>query len=113
MPDLLVAGERYRKKAVEFFELSRTADTPFIRDYYESLAKRYLLHAENQEKLAAPSEGLGAGQHSQIAESPSVQPSSEAVSPEEASAAPASATPLPSGQAAGAHRRRRRRSPTP
>jgi hypothetical protein len=116
MPEPLITAERYRKEAAEFSELAKTAETSFVRDYYRRIAQRYLTHAENQEKLARTSKGLGAGQHQQIAESPSVQPSPEAVLPEEASAAhrPASPTPSRSGySSAGAPRRSRRRRPDP
>jgi hypothetical protein len=81
--DPLNAAERYRKDAAEFSELAKTAETPFIRGYYRRLAQRYLMHAENQEKLARISEGFADDrrQTDQIADSPNVQPASEAVLP--------------------------------
>ena len=60
MPDPLSAAERYRIDAAKFFELAKDAPNPFIRDYYNGLAKRYLVHAENQEKIARTSEGSAA-----------------------------------------------------
>jgi hypothetical protein len=63
MPDPFNAAERYRKDAAEFFELAKTADTPFIRDYYKRLERRFLTHAENQEKLARKSEGFAIDPH--------------------------------------------------
>ena len=58
MSDPLSAGERYRSDAVKLFELAKDAPNPFFRDYYNGLAKRYLMHAENHEKIARISEGL-------------------------------------------------------
>src|SRR5271168_1652879 len=53
MPDdPMSAAERYRKAAVEFSDLSKSASNQFIRGYYQRLAQRYLLHSENQRKLA-------------------------------------------------------------
>jgi hypothetical protein len=57
MPDLLSAAERYRSDAVKLFELAKDAPNPFFRDYYNGLAKRYLMHAENQESVVRKSEG--------------------------------------------------------
>jgi hypothetical protein len=75
MSDQLIAAERYRKDAAEFSELAKTAETPFICDYYSRLALRYLMHAKNQEKLARISEGFAADRHQddQIADSPRVR----------------------------------------
>jgi hypothetical protein len=75
MPAPLIAAERYRKDAAEFSELAKTAETAFVRDYYGRLAQRYLMHAENPEKLARMSEDFATGQHqdAQIADSPRVQ----------------------------------------
>jgi hypothetical protein len=75
MPDPLIAAERYRKDAAEFSELAKAAETAFVRDYYGRLAQRYLMHAENQEKLAKMSEAFTTGRHQddQIADCPSVQ----------------------------------------
>jgi hypothetical protein len=109
MPDPLIAARRYRKDAAAFSELAKTAETSFIRDYYSGLAQRYLMHAESQETLARTSEGLADGHHQQVAESPSVQPASDVVSPEETSATPASPTPLPPAQGPSAPRRSRSR----
>ena len=60
MPDPLSAGERYRSDAVKLFELAKDAPNPFFRDYYNGLAKRYLMHAENQEKVVRTSDGAAA-----------------------------------------------------
>jgi hypothetical protein len=111
MPDPLIAAKRYRKDAAAFSELAKTAETSFIRDYYSGLAQRYLMHAESQETLARTSGGPVAGHHQQVAESPSVQPASEVISPEETSAAHASPTPLPpaKGPASPPRRSRSRR----
>jgi len=118
MPDPLIAAERYRKDAAEFSELAKTAETSFIRDYYSRLAQRYLMHAENQEKLARIPERVAAGRHQddQIVDSASVQAAPESVSPGGASASdrPASPAPLqPAQSPARAPRRRRRRHPAP
>ena len=110
MPDPLIAAKRYREDAAAFSELAKTAETSFIRDYYSGLAQRYLMHAVSHETLARASEGPVAGHHQQVAESPSVQPASEVISPEETSAAHASPTPLPPAQGpASAPRRSRSR----
>ena len=52
MHDPWNAAERYRKDAAEFSDQAKSAPTQFLRDYYQRLAERYLLHAENQLKLA-------------------------------------------------------------
>jgi hypothetical protein len=53
MPDdPLSAAERYRKAAAEFADLAKSAANPFYCGYYQRLAERYLLHAENQMKLS-------------------------------------------------------------
>jgi hypothetical protein len=63
------------KRRAEFSEIAKTAETPFICDYYSRLAQRYLMHAKNQEKLARISEGFAADRHQddQIADSPHVR----------------------------------------
>jgi hypothetical protein len=50
--DPLNAAERYRKTAAEFCDLAKSASSSFLCGYYQRLAQRYLLHAENQMKLA-------------------------------------------------------------
>jgi hypothetical protein len=80
MPDPLSAGERYRSDAVKLFELAKDAPNPFFRDYYNGLAKRYLMHAENQEKVvrtsdeAAATEVIPDGPDVQAAPEPSPEP---------------------------------------
>jgi hypothetical protein len=104
MPDPLSAAKRYRSNAAKFSELSRDAANPFIRDYYKGLAQRYLLHADNQEKIAWISEG------------PGVQAAPGAVSPEEAPSFDRSASPPPfepAQEPARVSRRKRRRHSTP
>jgi hypothetical protein len=111
MPDPLSAAERYRIDSAKFFELAKDAPNPFIRDYYNGLAKRYLVHAEDQEKIARTSGGSAATEV--IPDSPSVQAAPES-SPEEAaiSDGPAPPTPLQPAQGpADAPQRSRRRSP--
>src|SRR5271169_1100592 len=95
MPDPLSAAERYRSDAAKFFELAKDAPNPFIRDYYNGLAKRYLMHAENQE-IARTSEVSAATEV--IPDSPSVQAAPESSPEEEASDGPAPPTPLQPGQ---------------
>jgi predicted DCC family thiol-disulfide oxidoreductase YuxK len=52
------------KNAAVFSELAKTAETPFIREYYWRLVRRYLMHAKNREKLARrSSEWLAADRH--------------------------------------------------
>jgi hypothetical protein len=96
MPDPLIAAERYRKDAAEFSELAKTAETAFVRDYYGRLAQQFLMHAENQEKLAKMAEGFATGRHQddQIADCASVQATPGAVLPE-ASASDRSASQHP------------------
>src|SRR5271168_1822759 len=93
MPDPLSAAERYRSDAAKFFELAKDAPNPFIRDYYNGLAKRYLMHAENQE-IARTSERSAATEV--IPDSPSVQ--AESSPEEEASDGPTPPTPLQPAQ---------------
>ena len=114
MPDPLSAGERYRSDAVKLFELAKDAPNPFFRDYYKRLPQRYLMHAENQERIAWISEGstTGSRKDDPMPDSPCVQAAPAAVSPEEASASAQSAS-AASLQAAQdpdrAPRRKRRR----
>jgi hypothetical protein len=111
MPDLLSAAERYRSDAVKLFELAKDAPNPFFRDYYNGLAKRYLMHAENQESVVRKSEGAGATEV--IPDSPSVQAAPDCSPEEEAiSVGPAPPTPLQPAQGpAGAPQRSRHRRP--
>ena len=60
MRDPLSAAERYRSDAAKFFELAKDAPNPFFRDYYNGVAKRYLMHAEDQEKIARTSDASAA-----------------------------------------------------
>jgi hypothetical protein len=118
MSDPLSAAARYRSDAAKFSELAESAQSPFPRDYYKRLAQRYLMHAENQEKIAKISDEFAAGRHQDdpIPDSPSVQADPEATSPEEASTSdqPPSPPPLQPAQGpASASRRSRRRRPTP
>jgi hypothetical protein len=110
MPDPLSTGERYRSDAAKFSELSKDAENPFFRDYYERLSQRYLMHAENQERIAWISEGSTARgrKDDPIPGGPSVQAAPGAVSPEEASASAQSASPAHL-QPASPRRKRRRR----
>jgi hypothetical protein len=111
MPDPLSAAERDRIDAAKFFELAKDAPNPFLRDYYNGLAKRYLTHAENQEKVVRTSEGAAATEV--IPDSPGVQAAPESSPEEEAiSDGPAPPTPLQPAQGpADAPQRSRRRSP--
>jgi hypothetical protein len=45
MPELLSAAEWFRKEAAKFSDLAKNASNPFVRDYYQRIAQRYLLHA--------------------------------------------------------------------
>ena len=62
MPDALTPAGRYRRDAAKFSELAQSAAHPFMRQYFERLAQRHLLHAKNQEKLAKISDRFGASQ---------------------------------------------------
>jgi hypothetical protein len=109
MSDPLIVTLRYRKEAAEFSELAKTAETPFIRDYYRRLAQRYLMHAENEEKLARISEGFAADRHqdNQIANSRIGRVALGAASPEIASASPLPPSHGPVGTPRPGQRRRR------
>jgi hypothetical protein len=112
MPDPLSAAVRYRSDAAKFSELSKAAANPFFRDYYERLSQRYLMHAENQERIAWIPEGTtGRRKDDPMPDGPSVQSAPGAVSPEEASAAQStSPAPLQAVQnPVRASRRKRRR----
>jgi hypothetical protein len=112
MFDPLSSAERYRSDADKFSELAKNATNLFMRQYYERLARQYLIHAETEEKIAKISGGSAAGQDDSISDSPSVQAAPEAGSPEELSVSvqPASPAPLQPGQGpAGAPRQSRRR----
>jgi hypothetical protein len=98
MPDPLSAAERYRSDAAKFLELAKDAPNPFIRDYYNGLAKRYLMHAEHQEKIARTSEG--SAETEVIPDSPSVQAAPES-SPEEETISDGPAPPAPLQPAQG------------
>jgi hypothetical protein len=104
MPDPLSAAKRYRSNAAKFSELSKDAVSPFIRDYYKGLAQRYLMHADNQEKIAWISEG------------PSVQAAPGIASPEATASFDRPDSPPHFERAEGfprAPRRKRRRDTTP
>jgi hypothetical protein len=110
----LSTAERYRSDAAKFSELSKDAVNPFFRDYYKRLSQRYLMHAENQERIAWISEGSTAGgcKDDPIPGGPSVQAAPGAVSPEtSASAQSASALLRPAQDPARAPRRKRHRRP--
>jgi hypothetical protein len=118
MSDQLSAADRYRSDATKFSELAESAETPFLRDYYKRLAQRYLMHAENQDKVAKISSEFAANrrQDDPIPDSLSVQAAPEAIPPEEASASDQPASPAPMQPARGradARRRSRRRHPPP
>jgi hypothetical protein len=116
MPDPLSTAKRYRSDAAKFSELSKDAANPFFRDYYKRLSQRYLMHAENQERIAWISEGPTAGRlkDDPIPDGPGVQAARGAVSPEEASASAQSASPAPlqppQDPARASRRKRHRRS---
>ena len=112
MPDPLSTAERYRSDAAKFSELSKDAENPFFRGYYERLSQRYLMHAENQERIAWISEGstTGGREDDPIPDGPSVQAALRAFSHEEASGQSTSPAPLqPAQDKARAPRRKRRR----
>src|SRR5262245_15417901 len=112
MPDFLSAAERYRSDAAKFFELAKDAPNPFFRDYYNGLAKRYLMHAENHEKIARTSEESAATEV--IPDSPGVQAAPESSPEKEATSdGPAPLAPLqPAQGSAHAPQRSRRRRPS-
>jgi hypothetical protein len=117
MPDPLIAAERYRSDAAKFSELAKNAANPFMRRYYERLARQYLIHAESEERAATISDEFAPSRHQDgpISDSPSVQAAPEAGS-EETSASDRPASPVPLQPAQGptdAPRRRRRRHPAP
>ena len=112
MPDPLSAAERYRSDAAKFFELAKDASSHFIRDYYNGLARRYLMHAENQEGIARTSEGSAVTEI--ILDSPGVQAAPESspqgVAISDGAAPPTPPTPLqPTQEPADAPQRSRRR----
>jgi hypothetical protein len=115
MSDPLSTAERYRSDATKFSELSKDAVNPFFRDYYKRLSQRYLMHAENQERIAWISEGSTAGgrKDDPMPDGPCIQAAPGTVSPDEgasASAQSASQAPLrPAQDPARAPRRKRRR----
>jgi hypothetical protein len=43
MQEQMSRADRYRKGAVEFSELAKSAASPFVRGYYQRVAERYLL----------------------------------------------------------------------
>jgi hypothetical protein len=113
MPDPVSAAVRYRSNAAKFSELSKDAVNPFFRDYYERLSQRYLMHAENQERIAWISEGSATARRNDdpMPDGP-FQAAPRAVSPEEAPASAQPTSPAPSQPVqnpARASRRKRRR----
>jgi hypothetical protein len=97
MPDPLSAAVRYRSNAAKFSELSRDAVNPFFRDYYDRLSQRYLMHAENQERIAWISEGSATGRRNDdpMPDGPGFHAAPTAVSPEEESVSAQSPSPAP------------------
>jgi hypothetical protein len=53
------SAERYLKEATDFCELAERANVPMVRDYYKSVAQRYLTRAENQAWMAMINHRLG------------------------------------------------------
>jgi hypothetical protein len=46
MWDLLTRMERNRKETEKFFDLAKSASSPFLRAYYSRIAERYLSFEE-------------------------------------------------------------------
>jgi hypothetical protein len=46
------SAERYLKEAALFCELAENADAAVVRDYYKSIAQRYLMRAKNHARIA-------------------------------------------------------------
>jgi hypothetical protein len=114
MPDPLSTAERYRSDAAKFSELSKDAVNPFFRGYYERLSQRYLMHAENQERIAWISEGSATDRRKDdpMPDGPSFQALPGPVAPEDASVSAqsiSSAVLQPAQDRARAPRRKRRR----
>jgi hypothetical protein len=64
MFDPLSKADRYRTVAAEFANLARTASSDFPRGYYQRIAERYQLLADDelepQQDEATPSQGMAA-----------------------------------------------------
>jgi hypothetical protein len=102
----------------KFSELAKNAANPFMRQYFERLARQYLIHAESEERVAKMSNEFAAGQHQDgpISDSPGVQAAPEVGLSEEASTSDQPPSPVPLQPARGptpVPRRNRRRRPTP
>jgi hypothetical protein len=59
MGEQLSNADRYLRTADEYFELARSATTPFVKAYYERVALRYL--SSEGELRRGGSEYLGQG----------------------------------------------------
>jgi hypothetical protein len=51
---LIKGADLYRKLAAEHSDLVKNASSPFLRKYHQCIAERYLVHAEDALRLAAP-----------------------------------------------------------
>jgi hypothetical protein len=74
------AARRFRRVAEEFSDKAKSASTPFIRDFYHRIAQRYLLHAENQMKLAKMESAVATESRSE--DHVSIEPFQETPSPQ-------------------------------
>jgi hypothetical protein len=113
MPDYpSTAAERYRSDAAKLSEMAREAANPFLRQYYERFAQRYLVHADNEGKITRITEGSPTPVEADpIPDGPSIQASPEAGAMEEASSACATTPLQPTQVPAHSSRRNRRRRP--
>jgi hypothetical protein len=58
--DPRVRAERYQKMAGEYFELAKSATSPFLRASYQHTAEEYRLHAQGELRLIEREAGSGA-----------------------------------------------------
>ena len=60
MRDPLKKAERYRKLAIKFHEMGKSAQPEYLGDFYRGIAVRYLFMAEEVSSWAEKVEGRGA-----------------------------------------------------
>lgn len=58
MGDLLSRAEHYRKKAVKYHELAKSARPPYLGDFYRGVAVRYIFMAQEISKQGENEAGL-------------------------------------------------------
>jgi hypothetical protein len=60
--DHRVRAERYRKMACEYFELAKSATSPFLRASFQHSGEEYRIRAQGELRLIERESALGRGE---------------------------------------------------